>query len=86
MYFPQLDSFFVDDQSIQSELRYNFQYPQKVLQDIALGDSSKIKTKKTFWPIIVSNWVNLNMNDESPFIFSVEQHCFQRTLEEVIEI
>jgi hypothetical protein len=44
MYFSQLDCFFVDDHSIQSEVRYNFQYPQKVLQDIALGDSSKIKT------------------------------------------
>jgi hypothetical protein len=62
----------VDDQSIQSELRYSFQYPHEVLQDIALGDSSKIKTKITFWPIIVSNWVNLNMNDKSPYIFSVE--------------
>jgi hypothetical protein len=56
MYCPQLDCFFVDDQSIQSELRYNFQYPQEVLQDIALGDSSKIKTKKTFWPIIVGEF------------------------------
>jgi hypothetical protein len=72
MYFSQLDCFFVDDQSIQSELRYNFQFSLEVLQDIALGDSSKIKTKRTFWPIIVNNWVNLNMNDESPYIFSVE--------------
>ncbi|CAK9883262.1 unnamed protein product [Sphagnum jensenii] len=78
MYFSQLDCFFVDDQSIQSELRYNFQYPQEVLQDIALGDSSKIKTEKTFWPTIVSNWVNLNMNDESPYIFSVERHIVSK--------
>jgi hypothetical protein len=48
------------------------------LQDIALGDSSKIKTKKTFWLIIVSNWVNLNMNDESPHIFSVERHIVSK--------
>ncbi|KAH8952741.1 hypothetical protein BDL97_09G100200 [Sphagnum fallax] len=78
MYFSQLDCFFVDDQSIQSELRYNFQYPQEVLQDIALGDSSKIKTEKTFWPTIESNWVNLNMNDESPYIFSVERHIVSK--------
>jgi hypothetical protein len=78
MYFSQLDFFFVDDHSIQSELRYNFQYPQEVLQDIALGDSSKIKTEKTFRPTIVSNWVNLNMNDESPYIFSVERHIVSK--------
>jgi hypothetical protein len=78
MYLSQLNCFFVDDQSIQSELNYNFQYPQEVLQDITLGDSSKIKTEKTFWPIIVSNWVNLNMNDESPYIFSVERHIVSK--------
>jgi hypothetical protein len=78
MYFSQLDCFFVDDHSIQSELRYNFRYPQEVLQDIALGDSSKIKTEKTFRPTIVSNWVNLNMNDQSPYIFSVERHIVSK--------
>jgi hypothetical protein len=78
MYFSQLDCFFVDDHSIQSELRYNFRYPQEVLQDIALGDSSKIKTEKTFRPTIVSNWVNLNMNEQSPYIFSVERHIVSK--------
>ncbi len=78
MCFPQLDCFFLHDQSIQSELRYNFQYPQEFLQDIALGDSLKIETEKTFWPTIVSNWVNLNMNDESPYIFSVERHIVSK--------
>jgi hypothetical protein len=78
MYFSQLDCFFVDDHSIQSEVRYNFRYPQEVLQDIALGDSSKIKTEKTFWPTIVSNWGNLNMNVQSPYIFSVERHIVSK--------
>jgi hypothetical protein len=74
IYFSQLDCFFVDDHSTQKILKYNFQYPQEVLQDIALGDSSKITTEKTFWPTIESNWVNLNMNEDSPYIFSVERH------------
>jgi hypothetical protein len=78
MYFSQLDCFFVDDHSIESEWRYNFRYPQEVLQDIALGDSSKIKTEKTFWPTIVSNWGNLNMNVQSPYIFSVERHIVSK--------
>jgi hypothetical protein len=78
MYFSQFDCFSVVDHSIQSELRYNFQYPQEVLQDIALGDFSKIKTEKTFQPTIVSNWENLNMNDESPYIFSVERHIVSK--------
>ncbi len=76
--FSQLDCFFVDDHSMESELRYNFRYPQEVLQDIALGDSSKIKTDKTFRPTIVSNWANLNMNDESPYIFNVERHIVSK--------
>jgi hypothetical protein len=84
--FSQLDHFFVDDHSTQSELRYNFHYPQEVLQDIALGDSSKIKTEKTFCPTIVSNWENLNTNDRSPYIFCVERYIvFKEHLKRILE-
>jgi hypothetical protein len=41
------------DQSIPKELRFNFQYPQNILQEIAFSDLSKIKTKNTF---TLTNW------------------------------
>jgi len=69
--FPQLDHFFVDPYLYPSQFLYHFHYPQEVLQDIALGASSKIKTATSFCPTIVSNWVNLNKNEESPYKFRV---------------
>jgi hypothetical protein len=70
-FFRQLDHFFVDEYHDQTQFSYHFHYPQEVLQDIALGASSKIKTENTFCPIIVSNWVILNENKESPYTFFV---------------
>jgi hypothetical protein len=59
-------------------LRYDFQYPQEVLQDIALGDYSKIKPGRTFCPTIVSDWVILNKNRESPYKFSVQRYIVSK--------
>jgi hypothetical protein len=76
--FPQLDGFFVYDQSIQKELMFNFRYPQNILQEIASSDLSEIKTKNTFGPTILGNWVNLNMNKESPYVFRVVRHIVSK--------
>jgi hypothetical protein len=76
--FPQLDCFFVYDQSIPKELRFNFRYPQNILQEIASNDLSEIKTENTFGPTILGNWVNLNMNEESPYVFRVVRHIVSK--------
>jgi hypothetical protein len=78
IFFPQLDCFFVDNQSIPKELKFNFRYPQNILQKIALSDLSEIKTENTFGPTILGNWVNLNMNEESPYVFRVVRHIVSK--------
>jgi hypothetical protein len=78
IFFPQLDCFFVYNQSIPKELRFNFRYPQNILEEIALSDLSEIKTENTFGPTILGNWVNLNMNEESPYVFRVERHIVSK--------
>ncbi|KAH9551425.1 hypothetical protein CY35_09G015500 [Sphagnum magellanicum] len=75
--FVQLGYYHVNDECIRKELRYNFQYPQHILQQIAATDSSEIKTENTFWSTIVGNWVNLN-NKMSPYVFSVERHIVSK--------
>jgi hypothetical protein len=76
--FSQLGCFFVHDKSIPQELRFNFQYPQNVLQEIASSDLSEIKTQNTFEPRILGNWVDLNMNERNEYVFRVERHIVSK--------
>jgi hypothetical protein len=78
MYFRRLNGFSVEDHCTASKLDYTFKYPQEALKEIALGDSSQIKTETTFWPTIESTWGNLNMEVQSPYIFSVQRQIFSK--------
>jgi hypothetical protein len=77
--FTQLDYFFVNDRSISKELRFDFQYPQHILQEIASNDLSEIKTENTFRPTILGNWVDLNINEGSPYVFRVQRHIVSKS-------
>ncbi len=48
------------------------------MQEIASSDLLEIKTENTFGPTILGNWVNLNMNEESPYVFRVVWHIVSK--------
>ncbi len=76
--FVQFRCYHVNDRCTSKELKYFFQYPQHVLQQIASNDLSEIKTENTFQPTIVGNWVNLNLEEMSPYVFSVQRHIVSK--------
>jgi len=75
--FVQLHCYHVNDRCISKNLKYNFRYPQHILQQIASSDLSEIKTENTFRATIVGNWVNLN-HKISPYVFSVKRHIISK--------
>jgi hypothetical protein len=75
--FVQLHCYHVSDRCISKNLKYNFRYPQHILQQIASSDSSEIKTENTFRATIVGNWVNLN-HKMSPYVFSVKRYIVSK--------
>jgi hypothetical protein len=75
--FAQLHCYHVNDRCISKNLKYNFRYPQHILQQIASSDLSEIKTENTFRATIVGNWVNLN-HKMSPYVFSVKRHIISK--------
>ncbi|KAH8952745.1 hypothetical protein BDL97_09G100400 [Sphagnum fallax] len=75
--FVQLHCYYVNDRCISKNLKYNFQYPQHILQQIASSDLSEIKIENTFQATIVGNWVNLN-HKMSPYVFSVKRHIVSK--------
>jgi hypothetical protein len=76
--FVQFCCYHVNDRCSPKELKYNFEYPQHVLQQIASSDSSEIRTENTFQPTIVGTWVNLNLEKMSPYVFSVQRHILSK--------
>jgi hypothetical protein len=76
--FVQLSCYHVNDRCIPKNLRYNFQYPQHILQQIATNDLSDFRTENTFWATIVGNWVNLNLEKMSPYVFFVQRHIVSK--------
>ncbi len=76
--FVQFSCYHVNNRCTPKELKYNFQYPQHVLQQIASSDSPEIRTENTFQPTIVGNWVNLNLEEMSPYVFSVQREIVSK--------
>jgi hypothetical protein len=75
--FVQFGCYHVNHQCTSKELKYNFQYPQHVLHQIA-SDLSEIRTENIFQPTIEGNWVNLNLEEMSPYVFFVRRNIVSK--------